>query len=203
MQCASYRNPNPALPTWCPGGFERTRKFGCLERSGSRGSPRAQPAREDRATARRGLARCGGLAVGDRPQLRENVRVCHAQIEGAGELAVEVIALGVDVVVARSTAVVPLSFHVRRSTRLSRVQQRVRRRSCGEDAALEKCERKYPRSARIPHGRRCQHHGNVVIPLKRNGSPKRTARRQRRSSQRLVRWEMRLTERPGSDQTRA
>ena len=79
----------------------------------------------------------------------------HAQIEGAGELAVEVVALGVDVVVPKSTVVVLLSFHVRRSTRLSRVQQSVRRRSGGEDATLEKCETEYPESACIPHGRRC------------------------------------------------
>ena len=107
----------------------------------------------------------------------------HAQIERAGKLAVEVTVLGVDVVVPRSTVVVLLSFHVCRFTRLARVQQSVRCWSSGEDAALEECEREYPESARIPYGRRCQYHDNAVIPLKRNGSPNTTVRRQRRSSQ--------------------
>ena len=122
MQCASYRNPDPASPTWRPGGFERARKFGCLESSGGRGSPRAQPAREERASGRSGFRRWDSLVIGDRPEVRENVRVYHAQIEGAGELAVEVIALRVDMVVPWHTVVVVLSFHVRRSARLSGVQ---------------------------------------------------------------------------------
>ena len=172
MQCMSYRNPDPASPTWRPGGFERARTFGCLERSGSRGSPRAQPAREERASGRSGFRRWDSLVVGDRPEVRENVRGYHAQIEGAGELAVEVFALGVDMVVPRRTVVVVLSFHVRRSARPSGVQQSVRRRSSGEDAALEECKREYPESAQIPDGSRCQHHDGAVIPLEPNGSPK-------------------------------
>ena len=78
--------------------------------------------------------------IGDRLEVRGNLRVYHAWIEGADELAVEVTVLWVDVVVRRSTAIVLLFFHIRRSGRLASVQQGVGRWRSGQDAALEECE---------------------------------------------------------------
>ena len=105
--------------------------------------------------------------------MRKNVGMYHAQIQGAGKLAVKVVMLGIDVAVAWSAVVVAFALHMRRCAQLFRVQHRIRRRSGNEDAGLEEREDEYSKSARIPHERRRRLHGDEVIPLKRSRTPAR------------------------------